>query len=89
MCGELTAKDRLPHLIVKYYSCRKPRQGQIFKIIRAVIIFYYVLQSLNVLCAIRVRRSNFSNQPSPRTSPRESTQRRKVELRQEMSSNFT
>jgi hypothetical protein len=31
-------------------------------------------------CAIRVRRSNFRHQTSPRVSPRESTQRRKVEL---------
>jgi hypothetical protein len=31
-------------------------------------------------CAIWVRRSNFRHQASPRVSPRESTQRRKVEL---------
>jgi hypothetical protein len=31
-------------------------------------------------CAIWVRRSNFGHQASPRVSPRESTQRRKVEL---------
>ena len=31
-------------------------------------------------CAILVRRSNFRHQASPRLSPRESTQRRKVEL---------
>jgi hypothetical protein len=31
-------------------------------------------------CAILVRRSNFCHQATPRVSPRESTQRRKVEL---------
>jgi len=31
-------------------------------------------------CAILVRRSNFRHQASPRVSPSESTQRRKVEL---------
>jgi len=31
-------------------------------------------------CAILVRRSNFRYQASPRVSPRENTQRRKVEL---------
>jgi len=31
-------------------------------------------------CAILVRRSNFRHQASPRVSPRESTQQRKVEL---------
>jgi hypothetical protein len=36
--------------------------------------------SLKAYCAILVRRSNFRHQASPRVSPRESTQRRKVEL---------
>jgi hypothetical protein len=36
--------------------------------------------SLKAYCAILVRRSNFRYQASPRVSPRESTQRRKVEL---------
>jgi len=36
--------------------------------------------SLKAYCAIWVRRSNFRHQASPRMSPRESTQRRKVEL---------
>jgi len=31
-------------------------------------------------CAILVKRSNFGHQASPRVSPRESTQRRKMEL---------
>jgi hypothetical protein len=37
-------------------------------------------RSLKAYCAILVRRSNFRHQVSPRVSPRESTQRRKVEL---------
>jgi hypothetical protein len=36
--------------------------------------------SLKAYCAIWFRRSNFRHQASPRVSPRESTQRRKVEL---------
>ena len=47
-------------------------------------IFYIVYTtthcSLKAYCAILVRRSNFRHQASPRMSPRESTQRRKVEL---------
>jgi len=37
-------------------------------------------RSLKAYCAILARRSNFRHQASPRVSPRESTQRRKVEL---------
>ena len=43
-------------------------------------IFNYALQPFKVYCAMWVRRSNFRHQASPRLSPRESTQRRKVEL---------
>jgi hypothetical protein len=43
-------------------------------------IFNYALQPFKAYCAIWVRRSNFSHQASPRVSPRESTQRRKVKL---------
>ena len=50
--------------------------------------FFYLLDfvcitthcSLKTYCAILVRRSNFRHQASPRVSPRESTQRRKVKL---------
>jgi len=44
--------------------------------------YYFQLThcSLEAYCAILVRRSNFRHQTSPRVSPRESTQRRKVEL---------
>ena len=43
------------------------------------MFLYYALQP-STYCAIWVRRSNFRHQASPRVSPRESTQRRKVEL---------
>ena len=36
--------------------------------------------SFKAYCAILIRRSNFRHQASPRVSPREVTQRRKVEL---------
>jgi len=45
-----------------------------------MFIFNYALQPFNAYCAIWVRRSNFRHQASPRVSPRESTQGRKVEL---------
>jgi len=52
---------------------------------------FYVCQDIIIICNLRtaafkaycvmwVRRSNFLHQTSPRVSPRESTQRRKVEL---------
>jgi len=47
-----------------------------------VCLFVYTITrcSLKAYCAIWVRRSNFRHQASPRVSPRESTQQRKVEL---------
>jgi len=45
-----------------------------------MFIFNYALQPFKAYCAIWVRCSNFRHQASPRLSPRESTQRRKVEL---------
>jgi hypothetical protein len=45
-----------------------------------MFIFNYALQPFKAYCAIWSRRSNFRHQASPRVSPRESTQRRKVEL---------
>jgi len=45
-----------------------------------VFIFNYALQPFKAYCASWARRSNFRHQASPRVSPRESTQRRKVEL---------
>jgi len=44
------------------------------------IIFQLRTATFKAYCAILVRRSNFRHQASPRVSPRESTQRRKVEL---------
>jgi len=45
-------------------------------------IYYFQLRTtaFKAYCAIWVRRSNFRHQASPRVSPCESTQRRKVEL---------
>jgi len=40
----------------------------------------YLLQIFKANCAIWLRSSNFRHQVSPRVSPRDSTQRRKVEL---------
>ena len=47
-----------------------------------VLLFFFNLgpAAFKAYCAIWFRRSNFRHQTSPRVSPRESTQRRKVEL---------
>jgi len=45
-----------------------------------IIIFKLRTAAFKAYCANWVRRSNFRHQASPRVSPRESTQRRKVEL---------
>jgi hypothetical protein len=42
------------------------------------IIFNLRTAAFKAYCAVWVRRSNFGHQASPRVSPRESTQRRKV-----------
>ena len=49
-------------------------------LIICIIIFNYTLQPFKAYCAIWFRRSNVHHQASPRESPRQSTQRRKVEL---------
>jgi len=49
-------------------------------IIIIIIIFNLRTAAFKAYCAIWVRSSNFRYQASPRVSPRESTQRRKVEL---------
>jgi len=54
---------------------RFPRNNHIFYLFST-----YALQLFKAYCAIRVRRSIFRHQASPRVSPRESIQRRKVEL---------
>jgi len=58
-----------------FISCEpiKPAGRRWF--LRSIIIFNF-----KAYCTIWVRRSNFCHQASPRVSPRESTQRRKVEL---------
>ena len=45
-----------------------------------MFIFNYALQPFKAYCAIWVRRYNFRHQASPRVSPPESTQWRKVKL---------
>jgi hypothetical protein len=45
-----------------------------------LLLFSTYTAAFKAYCAIWVRRSNFHHQASPRVSPRESTQRRKVEL---------
>jgi hypothetical protein len=45
-----------------------------------IIIFNFRTLAFKAYCAIWVKRSIFRHQASPRVSPRESTQRRKVEL---------
>ena len=45
-----------------------------------IIIFNLCTAACKAYCAIWVRRSNFRHQASQRVSPRESTQRRKMEL---------
>jgi hypothetical protein len=49
-------------------------------IIIIIIIFNLRTAVFKTYCAIWVRRSNFRHQASPRVSPHDSTQRRKVEL---------
>jgi len=45
-----------------------------------MFIFNLRTAAFKAYCAIWVRRSTFGHQASPRVSPRENTQRRKVEL---------
>jgi hypothetical protein len=47
---------------------------------RIIIIFNLRTAAFKTYCAVWVRRSNFRHQATPRVSPRESTQRRKVKL---------
>jgi len=47
---------------------------------RCLFVYTTTHRSLKAYCAILVRRSKFRYQASPRVSPPESTQRRKVEL---------
>jgi hypothetical protein len=49
-------------------------------IIIIIITFNLGTAAFKAYCAIWIRRSDFLHQASPRVSPRESTQRQKVEL---------
>ena len=60
------------------YRIKAPYQIAI--LFRLIIIFKLNTAAFKTYCAIWVRRSNFRHQASPRVSPGESTQRRKVEL---------
>jgi hypothetical protein len=57
-----------------------PTRRREFALSICVYLFSNTHCSLKAYCAIWDRRSNFRHQASPRLSPRESTQRRKVEL---------
>jgi heme/copper-type cytochrome/quinol oxidase subunit 2 len=65
-------------------SIKELRALTIHYLIIIIIIIIIIIQLLTAVfkayCAIWVRRSNFRHQASPRVPPRESTQRRKVEL---------
>ena len=70
-------------LFVKHSFVLTEKQGLGESIICNITLFFifnYALQPFKAYCAISVRRSNFRHQASPRVSPRESTQRRKVKL---------
>jgi hypothetical protein len=66
----------------RLYSGIRRGYSAICKQIRQISHFDHTITHcrLKAYCAILVRRSNFRHQASPRESPRESTQRRKVEL---------
>ena len=48
--------------------------------VRHILFIQLRTAAFKAYCAILVKSSNFRHQASPRVSPRESTQRRKVEL---------
>jgi hypothetical protein len=62
------------------YVCNMCIDLGLFMFISIMIILNYALQPFKAYIAILVRRSNFRHQSFPRVSPRDSTQRRKVEL---------
>jgi hypothetical protein len=69
LCSFLTVRDHLPH-----------PQKATGKVMLYIIIFNLRTAAFKAYCAIWVRCFNFRHQASPRVLPRESTQRRKVEL---------
>jgi len=73
------------NLRTKVFFCttRYVNHSVVWWAVRSVVrqvIFNYALQPFKAYCAIWVRRSNFRHPASPRVSPRQNTQRRKVEL---------
>jgi hypothetical protein len=71
------------YLSILCHSLSASKTEWIYIHLRSVVyLFVYTSThcSLKAYCAVLVRRSNFRHQASPRVSPRESTQRRKVEL---------
>jgi hypothetical protein len=54
--------------------------GSQISVVTIIIIFNLRTAAFKAHCVISVRRSNFRHQTSPRVSPRDSTQRRKMEL---------
>jgi hypothetical protein len=75
---------------VRWFSYRKTQRQQgvqkwvtiwlLYVNLRFIIIFNLRTAAFKTYCAIWVRRSNLRHQATPSVSPRESTQRRKVEL---------
>jgi len=63
---------------VNWRKCRRGVTGWPWNIIN--IFFNLRTAAFKAYCAIWIRRSNFRHRASPRLSPCESTQRRKVEL---------
>jgi hypothetical protein len=55
-------------------------RGGVISYLCLIIIFNLRTAAFKAYCAIWVRHSNFRHQASPRVSPRECAQRRKVEL---------
>jgi hypothetical protein len=59
---------------------RCPVTEQLCQVCYLLLIFNLSTTAFKAYCAIWVRRSNFRHRASPRVSPRESAQRREVEL---------
>jgi hypothetical protein len=58
----------------------EPNNTALLLLLLLLLFFNLLTPAFKAYCAIWVRRSNFRHQASPRVSPRDSTQRRKVEL---------
>ena len=69
-----------PCSLVNIWRCSEELISSIARLPLFLFVYTTTHCSLKAYCAIWVRRSNFRHQTSPRVSPRESTQRRKMEL---------